>query len=267
VAIDDSLKACSGLIERCTFCRYRSIRIQFLARRHADNASATISLMNTPQLLGVLLLAFSISARAAVCPLPDLTKTIVDDAPAVFEVIEAADRSLRVKMTDNLAEPPALLAAEPSDGPPPRPIPPSLRWLYSEATGWLLVPRMLQVRTAAVGIDGSWTLRMDNGKGARLSMTSTGSCLGCAVAQGSGWFPALAEQARAMEIEPCTVFRPRPERVPQGTSRVRFNYLNGGVRHDGVVLRKTGRDELGDVRELLVSGLPLVERDAVLQRF
>jgi hypothetical protein len=224
--------------------------------------------MNKLILTGALLLACALPAAAAVCPLPDLqaaTPTTSDPAP--FEVIEAADGSLRVRMTHYLSDAPELLPAEPERGPPARPVPSSLRWLYSEATGWLQVPRMLEVRYAAVGVDGSWALRMDDGKRARLQASSTGSCMGCAVSEGSGWFSALAQQARDQEIEPCTVFRPQPQRVPQGTTRVRFNYQAGGARHDGVVIWRTGRDELGDVRKVLLVGLPQTVRDAFLQRF
>lgn len=223
--------------------------------------------MNRSVLLAAALAACATTAQGAVCPLPDLSQLAAPESPAPFELVEAEDSSLRLRMTNHVADPPELLPAEPPRGPPARPIPAQLRWLYSEATGWLQVPRTLEVRVAGVGVDGSWTLRMDDGRGARLWASSTGSCMGCAVSAGSGWFPALTQQARGLEIEPCTVFRPQPQRVPQGSTRVRYNYQASGVRHDGVVTWQSGRDELGDVRQLLVIGLPQSVRDAVLLRF
>lgn len=217
------------------------------------------------------------TAAAAVCSLPDLVRD-TEREPVPFEVVERPDGHWQVRMEDVWGTvqadmpadtPPLLLQAEPERGPPGRPVPASVRWLYAEATGWIVVPRSLQVRRAAVGVDGSWSLTMDDGKSAWLKATGTGGCAGCAVSAGSGWFSGLSELARTLEIEPCTVFRPTPQRVPQGSSRVRFHYraAQSGLRHDGVVRHLTGRDEEGDVRQIVLVGLPTDVRDAVLQRF
>lgn len=206
-------------------------------------------------LAAALLLSLALAETPPACTLPDLSQP----SPAWstdFRVHELDGGHLGVAMSD-----PAGAAGERLPGMPEADAAPAQhgddsRWLWSEASGWLLVPARLEVTLAVVGVDGSWVIEMGDASRAgagRLRAHGTGACVGCAYSAGAPYFEAYAQAARENEFEFCRGLEGPIVREQVSDSRLRFHFVSAqGQRHDAVAA--IGTDEIG-YSELVVSGL------------
>lgn len=201
------------------------------------------------------------------CELPDLSAS---DAKALreFSQRKLPNGVLAVAMLDPMGDDGALLTGTPAEPPPTRQLAKDTRWLWSVASGWLLVPKSFEVRRAAVGVDGSWVIAMehpDTAKNQRLLATSTGSCIGCAYSAGAPFFSDFAKQARENEFEFCRGLDRKITVHQRAAQRQSLYYLSSsGLRHDAVV---STSDEQVQFNALTVTGLPSELREAVLAAF
>lgn len=196
------------------------------------------------------------------CELPDLAPV----EPAVvtdFEVKPLAGGVRGVAMADPMAEAGERLSGVPDGAPPARPHGEATGWVWSEASGWLLVPRDWRVVAAAVGVDGSWLIDLQGTPG-RMRASGTGGCVGCALSAGAAYFPRYAEEARAGEFEFCRGSE-RPLTHVAGSSdraHVRYDHTHG--THDLVAL--VASEDYG-YEELVITGATSALRDEVLAAF
>lgn len=196
------------------------------------------------------------------CDLPDLTRSPYEQA-SKHQVKVLPDGAFGVAMEDPVSESEALLPGNPEAPVPPRPHSKATTWLWSEASGWLLVPVGYQVTRAAVGVDGSWVIEMQGRDNARLRASSTGACVGCALSSGALLFERYAQEARDNEFEFCQGSTQPIHEDQRSDNRVRFHYQIG-QRHDAVAL--IGSEDYG-YEELVVSGMEPTLREEILGAF
>ena len=201
------------------------------------------------------------------CELPDLQSASFAE-PGEFKQHNLPGGVIGVAMLDPMGDEGALLSGIPADAPPSERPAQGTAWLWSEASGWLLTPKSFEVRRAAVGVDGSWMIAMENPNPAnnqRLLATSTGSCVGCAYSAGAAFFPDFAKQARENEFEFCRGLDQKVTVHQRAAQRLRLHYLSaGGLRHDAVVGTS---DEQVQFNALTITGLPSELRAQVLAAF
>lgn len=205
---------------------------------------------------------FIATASLPPCELPDLAPV----EPAVvtdFEVKPLAGGVLGVAMADPMAEQRERLSGVPDGAPPARAHGQATTWLWSEASGWLLVPKGWRVVAAAVGVDGSWVIDLQGMPG-RLRASGTGACVGCALSAGAAYFPRYAEEARAGEFEFCRGSERPLTHVASSADRAHVRYDHAHGSHDLVAL--VAGEDYG-YEELVVSGAPDAVRDEVLGAF
>lgn len=196
------------------------------------------------------------------CDLPDLTRSPYEQ-PSTHEIKVLPDGAFGVAMADPMSESDGLLPGNPEAPAPSRPHSKATTWLWSEASGWLLVPIGYQVTRAAVGVDGSWVIEMQGRDNGRLRASSTGACVGCALSSGALLFERYAREARDNEFEFCQGTRQPISEDERSEDRVRFHY-DLGQRHDAVAL--IASEDYG-YEELVVSGMDPKLRDEVLGGF
>lgn len=215
-----------------------------------------------------LLLSLTLAdAPPPACKLPDLSRSHVAWS-SDFEVHEVVGGYRGVSMSDPMAEEGQRLPGMPDAPPPELPHQDGNSWLWSEASGWLLVPLAFEVKVASVGVDGSWVIEMSDPKAPqarRLRAHSTAACVGCAYSAGAAYFESYAQAARENEFEFCRG-RERPiVRDEESDSRLRFHYDNPqGLRQDAVV--DIGGEDIG-YREMVVRGLDASATDEILGAF
>lgn len=216
-------------------------------------------------MLTSLLLAAVLQALPP-CELPDLdisSSTWSSD----FRVQALADGSLAIAMSDPMGDDGELLPGIPADGMPTDAHSAASRWLWSEASGWLLVPSALEVSVAVVGVDGSWVIEMRDPKRSdrHLRARGTGACVGCAYSAGAPLFPAYGKQAQDNEFEFCRGLIWPIVRDQELATRLRFHYENArGLRHDAVAV--IGDEEVG-YAALTVSGLDQAVTEEIMRAF
>lgn len=197
------------------------------------------------------------------CELPELQAL---DEPVEFKQHQLPGGAIGVAMLDPMGDDGALLPGMPTDAAPSSPH--GAVWLWSEASGWLLVPKSFEIKRAAVGVNGSWVIAMqhpDSSKNQRLLATSTGSCVGCAYSAGAPFFAEFAKQARENEFEICRGLTPKVTVHQRATNRQRLHYLSAsGLRHDAVV--STSSEQV-QFNALTVTGLTGELREQVLAAF
>jgi|CXWL01.1.fsa_nt_gi hypothetical protein len=215
--------------------------------------------------LALLALAFAFTADTLEpCQPPDLDR-VATRVESEFQLHERADGVLGVGMEDRMEDVGTFLQGETDEAPPSK-APASTRWLWSEGTGWMLIPVGMRVTTAAIGVDGSWVLEARDGE-RRLRATSTGACVGCAMGNAAGYFPAMEKAAELNDFLFCKGMDPPLERLSETATHLRYRYTSAAGRvHGGVALVPDG---MGDVpfMEMVVSGLPEAVRDTVLEAF
>ena len=216
--------------------------------------------MLTPLLLALVLQALP------PCELPDLDVSSTAWS-SDFRVQALAGGNLAIAMSDPIGEDGEHLPGIPADSASPDAHSGASRWLWSEASGWLLVPSALEVSVAVVGVDGSWVLEMRDTKAAdrRLRAQGTGACVGCAYSAGAPLFDTYARQARDNEFEFCRGLSWPIVRDEGSATRLRFHYDNArGLRHDAVAV--IGDQEVA-YAALTVSGLEQALTDEIMRAF
>lgn len=215
-------------------------------------------------MLTSLLMAVALSALP-LCKLPDLDQPS-SDLPAEHEARKLDSGVLSVSMVDPMADEGQRLPGIPSEAPPPRKHSAQSLWLWSEASDWLLVPRGFAVSRAAVGVDGSWVIEMQHPNARqRLRFSSTGHCVGCAYSQGAAYFESYATQARDNEFQFCRGLNQPIVRETASDTHLRFHYRDANnQRYDAVA--RIGLDDIY-YNELVVSGLPVILREEILDAF
>ena len=214
----------------------------------------------------LLLSLAQIDAPPPACALPDLS-TPTAAWSSDFQVHEVVGGHLGVAMSDPMGEEGERLPGMPDEPPPSAQHTDSSNWLWSEASGWLLVPASFEVQVAVVGVDGSWVIEMGDAKAPqrRLRAHGTGACVGCAYSAGAAYFESYAQAAHEYEFEFCRGLERPIVREQASDSRVRFHYDNPqGLRHDAVAI--IGSDEIG-YSEMVVSGLGAQATDDILRAF
>ncbi len=206
-------------------------------------------------------------ASPQACTLPDLSRQHTAWS-SDFRVHEVVGGHLGLAMSDPMGEEGERLPGMP-DGPPPEvQHREASSWLWSEASGWLLVPVGFEVKVASVGVDGSWVVEMSDAKAPqvrRLRAHGTGACVGCAYSAGAAYFESYALAARENEFEFCRGLERPIVREQEDDSRLRFHFDNPqGLRQDAVAL--IGTDEIG-FSEMIVMGLDAATTDEVLGAF
>lgn len=200
------------------------------------------------------------------CKLPDLSHS--NSLDSAYQVKALPDGVIGVAMSDPMADDAAtLLPGVPEESPPSAPHSKASAWLWSEASGWLLVPKGFEVSMAAVGVDGSWVIEMRDPKAPerRLRASNTGACVGCAYSNGAQYFEEYANAARENEFEFCEGLERPIVRDDASDQRLRFHFDSAqGTRHDAVA--SIGGEDIG-YSELVVSGLDAATRDEVLAAF
>jgi hypothetical protein len=200
------------------------------------------------------------------CELPDLAQPS-NAWSTDFRELSLPDGAIGVAMPDPMAEDGERLSGIPADPVPPLADSSSTRWLWSEASDWLLVPVGFKVSVAVVGVDGSWIIEMQDPEHSdrRLRAHGTGACVGCAYSAGAVYFDSYAQQARDNEFEFCRGTTQAIVRDAVGAARLRYHYDNpSGLRHDAVAI--IGVDEV-NFSELVLSGLDEPLRLQILDAF
>lgn len=216
-------------------------------------------------MLTSLLLAAVLQALPP-CELPDLDVSSAAWS-SDFRVQALAGGSLGIAMSNPVGEDGAHLPGNPTDSAPPGAHSGSTRWLWSEASGWLLVPKALEISIAVVGVDGSWIIEMRDPEASdqHLRAQGTGACVGCAYSAGAPLFDTYAKEARDNEFEFCRGLTWPITRDEGSVTRLRFHYDNArGLRHDAVAV--IGDDEIS-YTALTVSGLEPVVTDEIVRAF
>lgn len=200
------------------------------------------------------------------CELPDL-EVSSESSVSSFQVHKLSEDKLGIAMSDPMAADDEHLPGMPDDEAPVRTHSADSRWVWSEASGWLLVPTALKVTTAAVGVDGSWIIEMqDPGHPEqRLRAQGMGACVGCAYSAGAVLFDSYAKQARENEFEFCRGLERPIVRDDSSDTRLRYHYDNAhGLRHDAVAV--IGDDEVYYF-SLVLSGFSGSLRNELLEAF
>ncbi|HWS25527.1 MAG TPA: DUF4850 domain-containing protein [Xanthomonadales bacterium] len=214
----------------------------------------------------VLSLAMA-QAPPPACVLPDLSTPHVGGS-SDFEVHEVVGGYRGVSMSDPMGDEGERLPGMPDEPPPPLQHSDGSSWLWSEASGWLLVPVGFEVQVAVVGVNGSWVIEMGDAKAPtarRLRAHSTGACVGCAYSAGAAYFKSYAQAARENEFEFCRGLERPIVRERESDSRLRFHYDDlQGLRQDAVAI--IGGDDIG-YREMVVRGLDAAATDEILGAF
>lgn len=215
-----------------------------------------------------LLLSLALAeAPPPACKLPDLSRSHVAWS-SDFEVHEVVGGYRGVAMSDPMGEDGERLPGMPDEPPPELTHSDASSWLWSEASGWLLVPVDFEVKVASVGVDGSWVIEMSDAKAPqarRLRAHSTGACVGCAYSAGAAYFESYAKAARENEFEFCRGLERPIVRDKESDSRLRFHYDNPqGLRQDASAV--IGGEEIA-FREMVVRGLDAGLTDEVLDAF
>lgn len=215
----------------------------------------------------LLLSLAQVDAPPPACALPDLS-TPNAAWSSDFRVHELVGGHRGVAMSDPMGDAGERLPGMPDEPPPSVQHKDGSSWLWSEASGWLLVPVGLEVKVAVVGVNGSWVIEMGDAKATqagRLRAHGTGACVGCAYSAGAAYFESYAQAAHEYEFEFCRGLERPIVREQESDSRLRFHYDNPqGLRHDAVAI--IGSDEIG-FSEMVVSGLGAQVTDAVLGAF
>lgn len=200
------------------------------------------------------------------CELPDLDQT--HPSTSAFEVRPLANGNLSVAMTDPVADDEQMLPGTPDAAPPASAHTSASVWLWSEASEWLLVPAGFVVDVAAVGVNGSWVIKMHDPRAPaerRFRASSTGACVGCAYSSGAPYIEAYAKAARDNEFLYCEGLERPIVRDDSGPEHLRFHFDNPrGMRQDAIVV--IGGEDIG-YRELVVSGLDASLRDQIIAAF
>lgn len=201
------------------------------------------------------------------CQLADLSRSH-EAWSSDFEVHEVVGGYRGLAMGDPMGEEGERLPGMPDEPPPSLAHQEGSSWLWSEASGWLLVPVAFEVKVASVGVDGSWVIDMFDPKAPearRLRAHSTGACVGCAYSAGAAYFESYAQAARENEFEFCRGLERPIVRDEESDSRLRFHYDNPqGLRQDASAV--IGGEEIA-FREMVVRGLDADLTDEVLDAF
>lgn len=215
-----------------------------------------------------LLLSLALAdAPPPACKLPDLSQSH-EAWSSDFEVHEVVGGYRGVAMGDPMGEDGARLPGMPDEPPPELLHSDASSWLWSEASGWLLVPLAFEVSVAVVGVDGSWVIEMQDPKAPqarRLRAHDTAACVGCAYSAGATYFASYAQAARDNEFEFCRGLERPIVRDKESDSRLRFHFDNPqGLRQDAVA--DIGGEDIG-YREMIVRGLDPEQANEVLDAF
>lgn len=228
----------------------------------------------------LLLVSLTLLSGTETCPPPDLSASasaadnaflyeapfLAMESPVEDPGPEAGNRDAVLARV--LRERLAAMEREVGGRPEHTTEPAGTTWIYSYASGWLRVPSALQVRVAAVGVDGSWVLEMADAAGhLRLQASGTGACVGCAMGAAALWFPEQVETARNNEFLYCERFVPAPEILTRSAHRVQWQRRDplSGAMLQGVVVDRTADDE--GLQTLTISGLDAEVTRAVLDGF